>query len=117
MRCGAVKRLKVVTVVDNNVWRESLNSSWGLSLHLLTENNRLLMDTSGDYHSFKWNAERLGLRLPSIDGILISHWHRDHCGALKPVLQDIGHPVPVYVPSRYLFMELNRGGWRETYHR
>lgn len=52
--------VRVVTVVDNNVWKEGLTSSWGVSF--LVEafyddgKQNILTDTSGAYQTFFDNA-------------------------------------------------------------
>lgn len=52
--------VRVVTVVDNNVWKEGLTSSWGISF--LVEafyddgKQNILTDTSGAYQTFFDNA-------------------------------------------------------------
>jgi len=99
--------VKITTVVDNDVWKKGLSSSWGLSFHVevLKDNKKhaILMDTSGSFEAFYKNALKLDINLTAIKGIFISHWHGDHCGALSQVLPSIKHSVPVYVPSANSF--------------
>jgi 7,8-dihydropterin-6-yl-methyl-4-(beta-D-ribofuranosyl)aminobenzene 5'-phosphate synthase len=97
------KFAKVTTIVDNNVFKKGLASSWGLSFYVETCTNdkkhSVLMDTSGSFQAFIGNASELGLNLSEVEAILISHWHSDHCGALSQVLTLIRRSTPVYAPS------------------
>jgi metal-dependent hydrolase (beta-lactamase superfamily II) len=97
------KFAKVTTIVNNNVFRKGLASSWGLSFYVETCTNdkrhSVLMDTSGSFQAFIGNASKLGLNLSEVEAILISHWHSDHYGALSQVLPLIRHSAPVYIPS------------------
>jgi len=111
-----VKSARITTIVDNDVWKEGLTSSWGLSFYIETftddKKHSVLMDTSGSFQAFFNNASKLGLNLATIEAILISHWHGDHCGALSHVLSLLKPQTPVYVPSENSFgvKEIRRAG-------
>ena len=94
--------VKVTTLVDNNVWKRGLSSSWGLSffVEIISEEAQhiILMDTSGSSDALFKNGARLGVNLSNIEAIFISHWHLDHCGALSIVLPLLRQQTPVYVP-------------------
>jgi 7,8-dihydropterin-6-yl-methyl-4-(beta-D-ribofuranosyl)aminobenzene 5'-phosphate synthase len=102
-RMKEIDSVKITTIVDNGVWQEGLSSAWGLSFYVETfkenEKHTILMDTSGSFEAFHKNVSKLGIDLTAVEGIFISHWHGDHCGALSQVLPLINHSVPVYVPS------------------
>lgn len=102
-RMKEVNSVKITTIVDNDVWKKGLSSSWGISFYVETfkgnEKHTVLMDTSGSFETFYKNASQLGVDLTVVEGIFISHWHGDHVGALSEVLPLITHSVPVYVPS------------------
>ncbi len=98
-----VESVTITTIVDNDVWRRGLASSWGLSFHievLVKEGRkfRVLMDVGGSFQAFKKNCSVLGIDPTRVESIFISHWHGDHCGALRQVLSLAEHSVPVYVP-------------------
>lgn len=97
------KLIKVTTLVDNEIYKKGLRSSWGLSLfiEIATGNKRhaLLMDTSDSFEALSENAQKLGINLSSVDAIFISHWHIDHCGSLHHILPLSRRPIHVYVPS------------------
>jgi metal-dependent hydrolase (beta-lactamase superfamily II) len=62
----------------------------------------LLFDTGPDAWVFERNVERLGFDIGSVDGIVLSHGHWDHCGAMLRALEMIqlsngGRAVPTYM--------------------
>jgi 7,8-dihydropterin-6-yl-methyl-4-(beta-D-ribofuranosyl)aminobenzene 5'-phosphate synthase len=62
----------------------------------------LLFDTGPDAWVFERNVERLGFDMGSVDGIVLSHGHWDHCGAMLRALEMIqlrngGRAVPTYM--------------------
>ena len=99
--------VRVTTLVDNDVYKKGLKSSWGLSffIQVVAGNERhvLLMDTSDSFEALSGNAQRLGVNLSLVDAVFISHWHIDHCGSLHHVLPLSKRPVHVYVPSENLY--------------
>lgn len=58
---------------------------------------RLLFDTGFTSTVILHNMACLGIEPASIDHIVISHGHPDHCGGMPGLLQRIGHPVPVSI--------------------
>jgi len=95
---------KVTTLVDNDVWKKGLVSSWGLSLYVEIESDeerhRILMDTSGSFDVLFNNARKLEVNLSDVEAVFVSHWHLDHCGCLSHVLPLLKQQTPVYVPSK-----------------
>ena len=95
--------VRVTTLVDNDVWKSGLTSSWGISLYVemyMEEERRIiLMDTSGSFDTLSNNASNLDMKLSGLKAIFISHWHGDHCGSLNHVLPLLRKSTPVYVPS------------------
>jgi 7,8-dihydropterin-6-yl-methyl-4-(beta-D-ribofuranosyl)aminobenzene 5'-phosphate synthase len=99
-QCNSVR---VTTLIDNDVWKSGLASTWGLSLYVemdMEQGRRvILMDTSGSFETLSKNTSKLGVDLSDIESIFISHWHGDHCGCLSQVLPMLRQAIPVYVPS------------------
>jgi len=95
---------KVTTLVDNDVWKKGLVSSWGLSLYVEIdseeERHRILMDTNGSFDVLFNNARKLEVDLSDVEAVFVSHWHLDHCGSLSHVLPLLKQQTPVYVPSK-----------------
>jgi len=67
----------------------------------------LLFDTGPESAVFEQNVESLGFDMGSVAGIVLSHGHWDHCGAMLRALQMIrqcngGRDVPTYMhPGMY----------------
>ncbi len=96
-------KLKVLikTIVDNEVYDNRFQSTWGLSLYIEVHERStftLLFDVDSSFRIWKYNAELLDIDPSIINAIVISHWHGDHAGPLGEVLKFIGKAVPVYVP-------------------
>jgi metal-dependent hydrolase (beta-lactamase superfamily II) len=68
--------VKVTTLVDNDVWKRGLTSSWGLSLYVKInregEQHIILMDTSGSFDTLFNNTAKF---LHEIGVKLFSHCH------------------------------------------
>jgi len=67
----------------------------------------LLFDTGPDAWVFERNVDRLDFAMGSVDGIVLSHGHWDHCGAMLRALEMIqlrngGRATPVWMhPDMY----------------
>ena len=67
----------------------------------------LLFDTGPETSVFERNVERLGFDMGTVEGIVLSHGHWDHCGAMLRALDMIrerngGQAVPTYMhPDMY----------------
>src|SRR4029434_2970774 len=67
----------------------------------------LLFDTGPDAWVFERNVDRLGFNMGSVEGIVLSHGHWDHAGAMLRALEMIqlsngGRAVPTYMhPGMY----------------
>ena len=67
----------------------------------------LLFDTGPDAWVFERNVDRLGFDTGRVDGIVLSHGHWDHCGAMLRALDMIqlkngGRAIPTYMhPGMY----------------
>lgn len=66
-------------------------------IHVNDYTYRLLFDSGFTSTVIRHNIRNLGLDASTIDHIVVSHGHPDHCGDLPGVLREIGHPVPVSV--------------------
>jgi 7,8-dihydropterin-6-yl-methyl-4-(beta-D-ribofuranosyl)aminobenzene 5'-phosphate synthase len=67
----------------------------------------LLFDTGPDEGVFERNVDRLGFDMGCAEGIVLSHGHRDHAGAMLRALEMIqvrngGRAVPTFMhPGMY----------------
>lgn len=90
-------RVKLTILCENCVEKASpygLLGEYGFSCLVETTSGTYLFDTGGGLTIIN-NAERLGIDLRKLDGIILSHGHFDHTGGLKLVLEKTG-PVAVY---------------------
>ena len=66
-----------------------------MSLYVEADGFKLLFDT-GSSGLFMENAEKLGVPLDKIDGVVISHGHYDHANGLVPYKKKYPE-VPFYI--------------------
>ncbi len=137
IKLAAADRVEVLVLVDNvtdslstvpvyvenefpRLWKRGLRrlsgcclccAAHGLSCAITAwrgDNARtLLFDTGPDAWVFERNVERLGFDTGCVNGIVLSHGHWDHCGAMLRALEMIqlnngGRAVPTYMhPGMY----------------
>ncbi len=97
-----VKSLLVTTLADNMAFTEGLLGQWGFSalLELFYEGGKrsqIMFDTSAVKDGFLYNINKMKVNLSDLDGIVISHGHRDHTGSTVEVLERSARKVPVVV--------------------
>ena len=66
-----------------------------------TQRHTMLFDTGPEEYAFERNTQRLGVNLGSVDGVMLSHGHWDHAGAMLSAIGLIrmhngGVNVPYY---------------------
>jgi 7,8-dihydropterin-6-yl-methyl-4-(beta-D-ribofuranosyl)aminobenzene 5'-phosphate synthase len=83
--------VRLVVLVDNNPYKEGLETAWGLAVYLETHETKLLFDTGPDPSVLERNAEK-------IDFIVISHPHGNHTGGLR-LFSSIKPGLRVYIPT------------------
>lgn len=71
-----------ITIIYDNQADEGLKSGWGFSC-LIEMEEKILFDTGNSGKKLIYNMEQLGVRLESVDKVIISHDHWDHVGGLK----------------------------------
>lgn len=86
--------MKITCLMENTAASPVFSAEHGLSLHIETENRRLLFDM-GQTAAFAENAARLGIDLGEVDTAVLSHGHYDHGGGLARFLA-INRCAPVY---------------------
>ncbi len=74
--------LKVHILTDDRVRKRGLLSEHGLSLWIEKDDKNILFDT-GQTSVYTHNAKMMGINIESVDYVIISHGHYDHCGGLQ----------------------------------
>lgn len=78
--------MKIITLIENLVYKQGLIAEHGLSIYIETENQKIIFDT-GQSGLFLQNAQKLGIDIEDIDTLILSHGHYDHTGGLYPFLE------------------------------
>lgn len=98
--------MKITIVVENYTNRADLIPEYGLSVHIADGDASLLMDT-GQRDALFTNAPLLGIDLPALKHVILSHGHFDHAGALARLLMQTkdpllwAHPAVLDLHSRF----------------
>lgn len=82
-------------LIENTACSPSFQSEHGLSVYIETKNHRILFDT-GASGNFLDNSKKMGIALPNIDVVVISHGHYDHGGGLLSFLE-INSSAKIYI--------------------
>jgi 7,8-dihydropterin-6-yl-methyl-4-(beta-D-ribofuranosyl)aminobenzene 5'-phosphate synthase len=77
---------RIAVLADDRVPARGLLGEHGLAFWIEIRGRRLLFDT-GQGMVLAHNAGRLGVRLESVDAVVLSHGHYDHTGGLGHVLE------------------------------
>jgi 7,8-dihydropterin-6-yl-methyl-4-(beta-D-ribofuranosyl)aminobenzene 5'-phosphate synthase len=77
--------MRVITLVENLVYKRGLKAEHGLSFYLEDDTCKLLFDT-GQGGLFLENAVKLGVEISEVDALVISHAHYDHAGGIAEFL-------------------------------
>ncbi len=80
-----------VAIIVNNVSDcPGLLSEHGLSMYIRAEHLRIIFDAGQEFSVFENNARKLGIDMPSINTVVLSHGHYDHTGGVSGVLSACG---------------------------
>ena len=96
--------LTVSVLVDEFSRRKDVETAYGLSLLLTLESkgrkHNILFDVGPSWDILEHNISCLGYNVNNLDRIFISHWHRDHYGALLDLIINVKEKIKLYVPMR-----------------
>ncbi len=84
--------VKITTLVENTATKARQRAEHGLSILVERDGERVLFDT-GQTDAILHNAQLLNADLASVDRIVLSHGHYDHCGGLKYLLDIKGYEI------------------------
>ena len=85
------------------------SGSSGNALALSWEGGNILVDAGISCRRIRQGLQALGLDLPDLDGIFITHTHSDHISGLQTLLKHTDCPVYAAAPA-------GRGTLRRTLH-
>lgn len=94
------ENITLITLYDNYEFDPKLNTGWGFSCLIKTEDKQILFDTGGDSRTLLYNMEQLNISPNDIDIVVLSHIHGDHTGGLSGILETNPN-VSVYIPSSF----------------
>ena len=93
--------MRIVNLVENELGESGCEAAHGLSFYVETENHKLLFDSSPSDVVIR-NAQKLGVDLPAVDTVILSHGHYDHSGGILPLVE--------LNPKAKIYMQHNVGG-------
>jgi 7,8-dihydropterin-6-yl-methyl-4-(beta-D-ribofuranosyl)aminobenzene 5'-phosphate synthase len=102
---GRQKMSVTVTALIENQPSGNLKSENGLSLWIDIDGTPLLFDT-GLSGTFMDNADALGIPVRSVQEVILSHGHIDHCGGFLRFMKEAESPYTLY---------LHRDSFKERY--
>ena len=93
--------MRIINLVENEPGDSDCEAAHGLSFYVETENHKLLFDSSPSEIVIR-NAKMLGVDLPAVDTVILSHGHYDHSGGILPFVE--------LNPRAKIYMQNNAGG-------
>ncbi len=90
--------IQLSVVYDNNPYDERLKTDWGFSCFVEGLEKRVLFDSGANGQILLSNLEKLGIQPSRIDGVVLSHAHRDHTGGLEDLLV-LNPNIEVWLPQ------------------
>jgi 7,8-dihydropterin-6-yl-methyl-4-(beta-D-ribofuranosyl)aminobenzene 5'-phosphate synthase len=89
--------LRITVLYDNTSARPEARADWGFACLVEGTAKTILFDTGTKADIFRSNVRSIGVDLPRVDALVISHPHQDHTGGL-PVVLGGRAGLPVYLP-------------------
>lgn len=102
-----VINLKITTLIENSEdEKKILKNEHGLSFFIESKYGNILFDT-GKTGDFIDNAKKLNIDLSTIDTLILSHSHYDHCGGVKRLLENYDIKLKIVIGNDF-FKNSNR---------
>lgn len=99
--------MEVKVLTENTVYKRAFLGEHGLSLLIETENQNYLFDM-GQSDVFLRNGRKLQVDWETLDGVVLSHGHYDHCGGInywknvQEVSENRKREIPIYIAREAL---------------
>ncbi len=90
--------LHITIVYDNNHYNRNLQPDWGFSCLIKGLDKTILFDTGKNEKILLSNMAKLGICPEDIDVVFLSHFHKDHTGNLKTLL-NLNSEIEVWLPE------------------
>lgn len=91
---------KLTVVYDNNPMPQDFKTDWGFACLAEVDNKKILFDTGDNGSILLENMGKLEINPRDIDIVFLSHFHHDHTGGLKDLLE-INSNVKVFYPQSF----------------
>ena len=101
---------KITVIYDNASCDPRLKTAWRYAALVEHQGTNLMFDTGSDGPTLFKNMETLGIQASQIQGVVLSHAHKDHTSGLVDLLKT------GIQPQVYLHRAFYRGLWRELRH-
>lgn len=107
--------MKVTVLIDNKPDpRSELQTEHGLSIYFEAGGKKFLLD-AGASGKFAENAVKLGINIPEVESLILSHAHSDHTGGLAEFLR-INKKARIFLSSQIAgvsYFSTRRGSRRD----
>ena len=94
------KGIEILVLIDNNPYKEGLDSAWGLSCLVRGTEKTILFDTGPWETPLLDNMRKMNITPKEVDVVVLSHIHKDHTGGLQGFLKE-NHDVIIYLPKSF----------------
>ncbi len=94
------KGIEILVLIDNNPYKEGLDSAWGLSCLVRGTEKTILFDTGPWETLLLDNMRKMNITPKEVDVVVLSHIHKDHTGSLQGFLKE-NHDVIIYLPKSF----------------
>jgi 7,8-dihydropterin-6-yl-methyl-4-(beta-D-ribofuranosyl)aminobenzene 5'-phosphate synthase len=100
----------ITIVYDNNLYLKDFQNDWGFSCFIEGLGKTILFDTGGDGKILLDNMAKLNINPKDIEGVFLSHDHKDHTGGLDYLVKK-NSQIDVWVP--YFFSRVFKDSLRK----
>ena len=94
------KGIEILVVIDNNPYKEGLDTAWGFSCLVRGTGKTILFDTGPWDNHLLGNMRKMNITPKEVDVVVLSHIHKDHTGGLQGFLKE-NPDVTIYMPKSF----------------